>query len=214
MSTTPRLTSNPVTIILITSSFTPPRRHVQETRSRREIGDPTDRLRGLYRHAASQQTPQPSPVRCVSRREQTVKPAQVPQDHGQAQRERRDQHPSGGSVPVSPSPRSPANPSGRSSIELSQASPIITATSGALSKAITIETTPSASSTLGSFTTASSYGGSHAPSTKTYPFDKVFGPEADQTMVFREVAEGMLDEVLAGYNCTIFAYGQTGTGKT
>jgi kinesin family protein 11 len=50
--------------------------------------------------------------------------------------------------------------------------------------------------------------------TKTYPFDKVFGPEADQTMVFHEVAEGMLDEVLAGYNCTIFAYGQTGTGKT
>ena len=24
----------------------------------------------------------------------------------------------------------------------------------------------------------------------------------------------MLDEVLAGYNCTVFAYGQTGTGKT
>jgi kinesin family protein 11 len=66
---------------------------------------------------------------------------------------------------------------------------------------------------LSSFTTASSYGGG-GPTTKTYPFDKVFGPEADQTMVFREVAEGMLDEVLAGYNCTIFAYGQTGTGKT
>ena len=32
--------------------------------------------------------------------------------------------------------------------------------------------------------------------------------------VFSEVAEAMLDEVLAGYNCTIFAYGQTGTGKT
>ena len=24
----------------------------------------------------------------------------------------------------------------------------------------------------------------------------------------------MLEEVLAGYNCTVFAYGQTGTGKT
>lgn len=33
-------------------------------------------------------------------------------------------------------------------------------------------------------------------------------------MVFNEVAEEMLHEVLAGYNCTIFAYGQTGTGKT
>ena len=104
--------------------------------------------------------------------------------------------------------------SGRSPQELAQTSPIITTTAGALTKSITVETTPLASSSLATFTTASSYGGSHAPSTKTYPFDKVFGPEADQTMVFGEVAEGMLDEVLAGYNCTIFAYGQTGTGKT
>jgi kinesin family protein 11 len=49
---------------------------------------------------------------------------------------------------------------------------------------------------------------------KTYSFDKVFGPEADQTCVYKEVGESMLDEVLRGYNCTIFAYGQTGTGKT
>ncbi|WRT68693.1 uncharacterized protein IL334_005673 [Kwoniella shivajii] len=103
---------------------------------------------------------------------------------------------------------------GRSQQEVAAASPVITSTSGAISKAITIETTPLTSSSLASFTTASSYGGSHQPSTKTYPFDKVFGPEADQTMIFNEVAEGMLDEVLAGYNCTIFAYGQTGTGKT
>ncbi|ORY21377.1 putative microtubule motor [Naematelia encephala] len=102
---------------------------------------------------------------------------------------------------------------GRSQQELASASPIITTTSGALGKQITIETTPVASSTLAAFTTASSYGAG-GPTTKTYPFDKVFGPEADQTTVFTEVAEGMLDEVLAGYNCTIFAYGQTGTGKT
>ncbi|WWC71280.1 uncharacterized protein I206_105233 [Kwoniella pini CBS 10737] len=103
---------------------------------------------------------------------------------------------------------------GRSPQEVSAASPIITSTSGALSKTITVETTPVISSSLASFTTASSYGGSHQPMTKTYPFDKVFGPEADQTMIFNEVADGMLNEVLAGYNCTIFAYGQTGTGKT
>lgn len=103
--------------------------------------------------------------------------------------------------------------SGRSNIELQSASPIITTTQGPLGKQIMVETTPTASSTLATFTTASSYGAGGS-NTKTYPFDKVFGPEADQTMVFREVAEGMLDEVLQGYNCTIFAYGQTGTGKT
>jgi kinesin family protein 11 len=50
--------------------------------------------------------------------------------------------------------------------------------------------------------------------TKTYSFDKVFGPNASQAKIFDEVVRGMLREVLLGYNCTIFAYGQTGTGKT
>jgi kinesin family protein 11 len=42
---------------------------------------------------------------------------------------------------------------------------------------------------------------------KTYSFDKVFGPESGQNVVFQEVVVPMLDEVLMGYNCTIFAYG-------
>ncbi|KAI8452321.1 P-loop containing nucleoside triphosphate hydrolase protein, partial [Phakopsora pachyrhizi] len=49
---------------------------------------------------------------------------------------------------------------------------------------------------------------------KTYPFDHVFGPEADQALIFTDVVSPILNEVLQGYNCTIFAYGQTGTGKT
>ncbi|SMY30119.1 unnamed protein product [Zymoseptoria tritici ST99CH_1A5] len=53
-----------------------------------------------------------------------------------------------------------------------------------------------------------------ALSSKTYQFDKVFSPAADQGMVFEEVVKPVLDEVLSGFNCTIFAYGQTGTGKT
>ncbi|KAK9451845.1 P-loop containing nucleoside triphosphate hydrolase protein [Limtongia smithiae] len=53
-----------------------------------------------------------------------------------------------------------------------------------------------------------------AHSNKTYSFDHVFGPEADQAMVYDEVVAPILEEALAGYNCTIFAYGQTGTGKT
>ncbi|KAK9432771.1 P-loop containing nucleoside triphosphate hydrolase protein [Lipomyces doorenjongii] len=53
-----------------------------------------------------------------------------------------------------------------------------------------------------------------ALSNKTYAFDRVFGPEADQAMVYEEVVAPILEEALAGYNCTVFAYGQTGTGKT
>ncbi|XP_061087380.1 kinesin-like protein KIF11 isoform X1 [Conger conger] len=49
---------------------------------------------------------------------------------------------------------------------------------------------------------------------KTYTFDMVFGPSAKQIEVYRSVVCPILDEVIMGYNCTVFAYGQTGTGKT
>ncbi|XP_077206378.1 kinesin-like protein KIF11 [Paroedura picta] len=49
---------------------------------------------------------------------------------------------------------------------------------------------------------------------KTYTFDMVFGAQAKQIEVYRSVMCPILDEVLMGYNCTVFAYGQTGTGKT
>ncbi|TSS85087.1 Kinesin-like protein KIF11 [Bagarius yarrelli] len=51
-------------------------------------------------------------------------------------------------------------------------------------------------------------------SRKMYTFDMVFGPPAKQIDVYRSVVCPILDEVIMGYNCTIFAYGQTGTGKT
>ncbi|KAK6534484.1 kinesin motor protein cin8 [Arthrobotrys megalospora] len=51
-------------------------------------------------------------------------------------------------------------------------------------------------------------------SNKTYMFDRVFGPEADQSMIYDDVVAPIVEEVLSGFNCTIFAYGQTGTGKT
>lgn len=51
-------------------------------------------------------------------------------------------------------------------------------------------------------------------SKKTYSFDQVFGAESDQDMVFNVAAKDYIQEMLHGYNCTIFAYGQTGTGKT
>lgn len=56
--------------------------------------------------------------------------------------------------------------------------------------------------------------GPNAISNKTYQFDKVFSPAADQAIIFEDVVAPILSEMLTGYNCTIFAYGQTGTGKT
>ncbi|KAF3936602.1 Kinesin-3 [Dactylella cylindrospora] len=49
---------------------------------------------------------------------------------------------------------------------------------------------------------------------KSYTFDRVFGPEADQSMIYDDVVAPIVGEMLSGFNCTIFAYGQTGTGKT
>lgn len=37
---------------------------------------------------------------------------------------------------------------------------------------------------------------------------------AFQVDVYHDVVSPLIEEVLAGYNCTVFAYGQTGTGKT
>ncbi|KAL2843748.1 P-loop containing nucleoside triphosphate hydrolase protein [Aspergillus pseudodeflectus] len=56
--------------------------------------------------------------------------------------------------------------------------------------------------------------GPNAVSNKTYTFDKVFSAAADQLTVYEDVVLPVVTEMLAGYNCTIFAYGQTGTGKT
>jgi len=42
-----------------------------------------------------------------------------------------------------------------------------------------------------------------------YNFDRAFPPEADQKEVYNYVGKPMIKELMAGYNCTIFAYGQT-----
>lgn len=49
---------------------------------------------------------------------------------------------------------------------------------------------------------------------RTFVFDKVFGPNSKQKDLFDQSISPIVNEVLEGYNCTIFAYGQTGTGKT
>ncbi|PON40942.1 Kinesin-like protein [Parasponia andersonii] len=58
---------------------------------------------------------------------------------------------------------------------------------------------------LGILTTASAK--------KSFKFDRVFSPKDSQVDVFAD-ASPMVISVLDGYNVCIFAYGQTGTGKT
>lgn len=50
--------------------------------------------------------------------------------------------------------------------------------------------------------------------TKPFKFDHVFGPTTVQLDMYRMVAYPIVEKALEGYNGTIFAYGQTGTGKT
>jgi len=50
--------------------------------------------------------------------------------------------------------------------------------------------------------------------TKKFNFDRVFGPKTSQEDVYKTVVGRLINEVTQGYNCTVFAYGQTGTGKT
>lgn len=49
---------------------------------------------------------------------------------------------------------------------------------------------------------------------RTYYYDSVFGMESRQADIFNITARPIVDSVIEGYNGTIFAYGQTGTGKT
>ncbi|GAB2211558.1 hypothetical protein Drorol1_Dr00024876 [Drosera rotundifolia] len=50
-------------------------------------------------------------------------------------------------------------------------------------------------------------------SKKQFKFDHVFSPQATQEAVFAQTSP-VITSVLDGYNVCIFAYGQTGTGKT
>ncbi|VVB02499.1 unnamed protein product [Arabis nemorensis] len=49
---------------------------------------------------------------------------------------------------------------------------------------------------------------------RVFTFDKVFGPKAQQRSIYDQAIAPIVREVLEGFSCTVFAYGQTGTGKT
>ena len=56
--------------------------------------------------------------------------------------------------------------------------------------------------------------GSSSEPPKTFTFDSVFPPNTEQERIYQATAMPICDSVMEGYNGTIFAYGQTGTGKT
>ncbi|MFT7809553.1 kinesin-1 heavy chain [Arapaima gigas] len=49
---------------------------------------------------------------------------------------------------------------------------------------------------------------------KPYVFDRVFQSNTTQEQVYKACAQAIVKDVLEGYNGTIFAYGQTSSGKT
>jgi len=53
-----------------------------------------------------------------------------------------------------------------------------------------------------------------ADGAKSFAFDSVFGEDSQQALVYERTAFRLVESVLEGYNGTIFAYGQTGCGKT
>lgn len=55
---------------------------------------------------------------------------------------------------------------------------------------------------------------SNLPPTRDFTYDATFAPTCKQSSIFEETALPIIESVLEGYNGTIFAYGQTGTGKT
>ncbi|KAI0456316.1 P-loop containing nucleoside triphosphate hydrolase protein [Xylaria acuta] len=85
---------------------------------------------------------------------------------------------------------------GRSEREVRESSAVVVSTDAGKGKTVQLSMGPS------------------ALSNKTYNFDRVFSPAADQSVIYDDVVKPILEEMLSGYNCTIFAYGQTGTGKT
>ena len=63
-----------------------------------------------------------------------------------------------------------------------------------------------------------SHGGGNSKKSKKhrerFSFERVYGRDASQQEVFEESCRPSIMNAIEGYNVTIFAYGQTGTGKT
>ena len=49
---------------------------------------------------------------------------------------------------------------------------------------------------------------------KKFAFDAVFPPGSNNKQVFENTTKDLVETVFNGYNCSVFAYGATGAGKT
>jgi kinesin family protein 3/17 len=49
---------------------------------------------------------------------------------------------------------------------------------------------------------------------RSFTFDNVYGDTSEQKTIYDETAAPIVEAAMQGYNGTIFAYGQTGAGKT
>lgn len=45
-------------------------------------------------------------------------------------------------------------------------------------------------------------------------FDKIYREECTNNEIFEGTTHSLIDRVMGGYNCSVFAYGATGAGKT
>ena len=52
------------------------------------------------------------------------------------------------------------------------------------------------------------------PNNYIFSYDKVFSPNSNQSEIYTNVGKRIVEDIMAGYNGTIFAYGQSGSGKT
>ena len=47
-----------------------------------------------------------------------------------------------------------------------------------------------------------------------FTYDSIYDQNATQEEIFKTTGQSLIENFLNGYNCSIFAYGQTGAGKT
>ncbi|ROT71207.1 putative kinesin-like protein KIF18A-like, partial [Penaeus vannamei] len=47
-----------------------------------------------------------------------------------------------------------------------------------------------------------------------FVFERVFGEDSTNEQIYEETTKDLVDTLLNGYNCSVFAYGATGAGKT